>query len=53
MKVRDHFEYLDTDRRAIKMDVKETKCGSVMYIHLIQGSAHCEAIVNTLRNHRV
>jgi hypothetical protein len=25
----------------------------VMYIHLIQGSAHCEAIVNTLRNHRV
>jgi hypothetical protein len=27
MRVRDHFRYLDTDRRIIKMDVKETKCG--------------------------
>jgi len=27
MRVSDHFRYLDTDRRIIKMDVKETKCG--------------------------
>jgi hypothetical protein len=27
-RIRDHFRYLDTGRRIIKMDVKETKCGS-------------------------
>jgi hypothetical protein len=27
MRIRDHFRYLDTDRRIIKMNVKETKCG--------------------------
>jgi hypothetical protein len=28
MRVRDNFRYLDTDKRIIKTDVKETKCGS-------------------------
>jgi hypothetical protein len=28
MRVKDHFRYLDKDRRIIKMDFKETKCGS-------------------------
>jgi hypothetical protein len=28
MRVREHFRYLDTDRRIIKIDVNETKCGS-------------------------